>query len=59
MVNEDVLRGLEAKFHGLQSQYDTYISDSYIEIADTNLPVMRGHFHHLPPVEIATDFCHY
>lgn len=60
MVNEDVLRGLEAKFHGLQSQYDTYISDSDIEIADTNLPVMRGHIsiiYHL--LEIATDFCHY
>jgi hypothetical protein len=60
MVNEDVLRGLESKFHGMQSQYDTYISDSDIELADTNLPVMRGHIsiiYHL--LEIATDFCHY
>ena len=60
VINEDLLRGFEAKFHGKQSQYDTYISDSDIEKADKNLPVIRGHIsviYHL--LETATELCHY
>lgn len=59
-ISEEELRGLENKFHSLQSLYDTKISDSDIEDQDRNLRIMRGHvsiiFHLL---ETATAFSHY
>jgi hypothetical protein len=59
-LSEERLRGLEQKFHNLQSLYDTQISDSNVESLDGRLPVLRGHisvsFHLL---ETATAFAHY
>ncbi len=59
-ISEEKLRGIEQKFHNLQSLYDTYIINSDIESFDKNLPVLRGHisviFHLL---EIATKLSHY
>jgi len=59
-VNEEILRIVEARFHNLQSHYDTNIFESDIESQDRNLLVLRGHIsiiYHL--VEIATNLCHY
>jgi len=60
VVNEENLRLAEARFHNLQSHYDTYIFESDIEIRNSNLPILRGHisviFHLL---EIATNIVHY
>jgi len=59
-ANEDRLRALELRFHSLQSLYDTFVSGTELEKADTNLPVLRGHisvvFHLL---RTATAFAHY
>jgi hypothetical protein len=42
-VSEERLRGLEMRFHNLQSLYDTYVSDSETETLDPQLPALRGH----------------
>jgi hypothetical protein len=42
-VSEESLRGLEVRFHNLQSLYDTYVSDSSTETLDAQLPALRGH----------------
>jgi hypothetical protein len=58
-ISEERLRGLEQKFHNLQSLYDTHISDSNVESLDERLPVLRGHIsvcYHL--LETATAFAH-
>ena len=59
-LSEERLRGIEQRFHNLQSLYDTFVSDTDTEELDRNLPVLRGHvsviFHLL---EIATDLAHY
>jgi hypothetical protein len=59
-VREETLRGLELRFHNLQSQYDTYVSGTHAEKEDTELLVLRGHisvvFHLL---KTATMFLHY
>jgi len=59
-LSEERLRSLEFQFHNLQSQYDTYVSGTKAEHADTDLPVLRGHvsvvFHLL---RIGTLFAHY
>ena len=59
-VNEENLRIAEARFHNLQSHYDTYIFESDIENQNRNLPVLRGHIsviYHL--LGAATDLAHY
>ena len=59
-VNEEILRIVEARFHNLQSHYDTNIFESDIEYQDSNLKVLRGHIsiiYHL--LEIATHLAHY
>lgn len=59
-ISEERLRGLEQKFHNLQSLYDTHISDSNVESLDERLPMLRGHIsvsYHL--LETATAFAHY
>ena len=60
ILGEARIRRMEYKFHSLQSDYDTYISDSNIEQLDGNLPILRGHvsiiFHLL---EISTLLSHY
>jgi len=59
-VNEELLRLVEARFHNLQSRYDTRISESDIEMQDRNLLVLRGHIsiiYHL--TEIATNLTHF
>ena len=43
MVSEEKLRALEARFHNLQSQYDTHVSHSTTEGRDTDLRSLRGH----------------
>lgn len=59
-LTEERLRGLEFRFHNLQSKYDTYVSGTEVERKDKDLPVLRGHasvvFHLL---KIATLFAHY
>ena len=59
-VNEENLRLAEARFHNLQSHYDTYIFESDIESRNSNLPILRGHIsviYHL--LQIATSLAHY
>jgi hypothetical protein len=59
-IAEENLRGLQLRFHNLQSLYDTYVSETETEVVDPDLPVLRGHisvvFHLL---RIATSFSHY
>lgn len=59
-ISEEKLRLVLARFHNLQSLYDTYLSDSDIEYADNRLKVLRGHismiFH---MIKSATKFSHY
>jgi hypothetical protein len=59
-VTEEKLRGLELRFHNLQSLYDTHVSGTEAEYIDSDLPVLRGHisvvFHLL---RTATLFAHY
>jgi hypothetical protein len=59
-VTEEKLRGLELRFHNMQSMYDTYVSGTDIEKKDKELPVLRGHisvvFHLL---RTATALDHY
>ena len=59
-VNEENIRLAEARFHNLQSHYDTYIFESDIESQNSNLPILRGHIsviYHL--LQVATDLAHY
>jgi hypothetical protein len=59
-VTEDKLRGLELRFHNMQSMYDTYVSGTNAEKKDKDLVVLRGHisvvFHLL---RTATALVHY
>jgi hypothetical protein len=59
-VSEEKLRGIELRFHNLQSLYDTHVSGSETEGLDKDLLVLRGHisvvFHLL---KTATSFAHY
>ncbi len=60
LISENSIRILEAKFHNLQSQYDTYLSNTDIEDTDSDLKLMRGHVsvvYHL--LEAATGIIHY
>lgn len=59
-LSEERLRGLEVRFHNLQSLYDTYVSDSDTETLDEQLPSLRGHISavlHL--LRVATIFVHF
>lgn len=60
ILNENILRYLENRFHNLQSEYDTYISNTDIEDHDEDLKLIRGHvsmvFHLL---EASTSLIHY
>jgi hypothetical protein len=59
-VNEENIRLAEARFHNLQSHYDTYIFESDIESQNRNLPILRGHIsviYHL--LQVATELAHY
>jgi len=59
-VSEESLRGLEVRFHNLQSLYDTYVSDSNTETLDAQLPALRGHISavlHL--LRVGTIFVHF
>ena len=59
-VSEENLRGLQLRFHNLQSLYDTYVSGTQAEMIDANLPVLRGHISvvfHL--FKTATLFAHH
>lgn len=59
-VSEEKLRLLLARFHNLQSLYDTYLSDSDIEDVDDRLRILRGHIsfvYHM--LKSATEFSHY
>ncbi|MHC4256570.1 MAG: HPr family phosphocarrier protein, partial [Planctomycetota bacterium] len=59
-VTEEKLRGLELRFHNMQSMYDTYVSGTNAETKDKDLGVLRGHisvvFHLL---RTATALAHY
>ncbi|MGL1891023.1 MAG: hypothetical protein OCD02_05315 [Spirochaetaceae bacterium] len=60
LFSEEKLRLILARFHNLQSLYDTYLSESDIEDADSRLKVLRGHIsiiYHM--LESATKFTHY
>ncbi|NBF39584.1 MAG: hypothetical protein GVY14_04155 [Spirochaetes bacterium] len=59
-ISEERLRIVEARFHNLQSMYDTYIFESDIEEQNGDLPILRGHIsliYHL--LAVATDVVHY
>ncbi len=59
-ISEERLRLVEARFHNLQSMYDTYIFESDIEQQNGDLPVLRGHvtlIYHL--MSVATNLAHY
>ncbi|MFW6062359.1 MAG: hypothetical protein ACOC93_06080, partial [Planctomycetota bacterium] len=59
-VSEEHIRDLQYQFHSLQSVYDTYVAGTELELADDDLPVLRGHisvvFHLLTT---AVAFAHY
>ncbi len=42
-VNEELLRQLTQRFHNLQSLYDTFVSDTDVEMLDADLAILRGH----------------
>ncbi|MDX9980327.1 MAG: hypothetical protein RBU25_09915 [Lentisphaeria bacterium] len=42
-LSEESLRQIMVSFHNLQSEYDTYISDSDVEAVDSDLVALRGH----------------
>lgn len=59
-ISEERLRIVEARFHNLQSLYDTYIFESDIEEQNADLPILRGHIsliYHL--LVVATNLAHY
>ena len=59
-ISEERLRLVEARFHNLQSMYDTYIFESDIEQQNGDLPILRGHItiiYHL--FSVATSLAHY
>jgi len=59
-ISEERLRIVEARFHNLQSLYDTYIFESDLEQQDGQLHYLRGHvsiIYHL--LSVATDLVHY
>lgn len=59
-INEESLRIVEARFHNLQSLYDTYLFESDLERQNADLQYLRGHIsiiYHL--AEIATNLVHY
>ena len=59
-VSEEKLRLVLVRFHNLQSLYDTYLSESDIELSDPRLKILRGHIsfiYHM--LKSATDFSHY
>lgn len=60
VVNEEKIRIVEARFHNLQSHYDTHIFESDIERQDRNLTILRGHISaifHL--MQMSTHLAHY
>ena len=59
-ISEERMRLVEARFHNLQSLYDTYIFESDLEQQDPNLPFLRGHIsmiYHL--LSVGNDIVHY
>ena len=59
-INEEKLRFLKARFHNLQSTYDTYLSKTDLEKEDKDLLVLREHIsiiYHL--LCSATELSHY
>ncbi|MFO8063429.1 MAG: hypothetical protein R6V29_02210 [Spirochaetia bacterium] len=59
-ISEERLRLVEARFHNLQSLYDTYIFESDLEKQNQDLATLRGHIsliYHL--CSIANDLTHY
>jgi len=58
-LNEVSIRAEEGRFHNLQSQYDTYISDSDTEKSDEDLRKLRGHISSvLHLLRVTTIFIH-
>jgi hypothetical protein len=59
-ISEESLRAVEARFHNLQSMYDTYIFETDVEQQNKDLTFLRGHIsiiYHL--TEISTNLIHY
>ncbi|MEX2442492.1 MAG: hypothetical protein WD492_02720 [Alkalispirochaeta sp.] len=59
-ISEERMRLVEARFHNLQSLYDTYIFESDLEQQNEQLRYLRGHIsiiYHL--LSIGTDLVHY
>ncbi len=59
-INEEKLRILKARFHNLQSTYDTYLFKTDLEKGDKDLLTLRGHIsiiYHL--LCSATELSHY
>lgn len=60
VIDEEKCRLVEARFHNLQSMYDTYIFESDLESQNRNLTYLRGHIsiiYHL--FQNATYLIHY
>lgn len=59
-ISEERLRLVEARFHNLQSLYDTYIFETDMEQQNSDLPTLRGHIsliYHL--LAVVTNLTHY
>ena len=59
-ISEERLRLVEARFHNLQSLYDTYIFETDMEQQNGDLRTLRGHIsliYHL--LAVATNLSHY
>lgn len=59
-LSEERMRTVKARFHNLQSLYDTYIFESDLEQQNEQLRYLRGHIsiiYHL--LSIGTDLVHY
>lgn len=59
-ISEERMRIVEARFHNLQSQYDTYIFESDLEQQNSQLRFLRGHvsiIYHL--LAVGTDLVHF
>ncbi|MFW5694859.1 MAG: HPr family phosphocarrier protein [Alkalispirochaeta sp.] len=59
-ISEERMRTVEARFHNLQSLYDTYIFESDLEQQNEQIRYLRGHIsiiYHL--LSIGTDLVHY
>lgn len=60
IVSEKKLRELESSFHSLESQYDTYISETNLESVDETLPILQQNISVVYNLlNVGTQLCHF